>query len=230
MDDGSKENSSPCLSISPQILNDWIMECETKHNHPTIGNFTRHQLSIDILPIDVEENRLVEATSKSRFFALSYVWGKQEMFMTTSSNRYDMGKPGALCLPECPIPPVFRDAMKLVSMPSERYLWVDALCIEQDNPSQKHQQIKDMDIIYSQAVVIIVALSVVDAQSSLPGVRPMTRLPSNVVATARRFRVRAGPPSFQCCLDNSEYETRAWTYQERTLSRRCLFFTNHENA
>jgi len=99
-------------------------------------------------------------------------------------------------------------------------------CIEQDNKSQKHTQIFQMDVIYSQAVATIVALSALNATFGLPGVSRNTILPSLSYETICKLRLRARAPTFHENLTNAYYESRAWTLQERLLSKRCLLFTN----
>lgn len=214
-----------CSIASPDLIKTWIQYCEQHHDHSLTNTFSRGSFPIDILLIDVLQNRLMKITSGSRYFALSYVWGEVKMPHTTSSNRRQLERPNGLQYIQ--VPPVIRDSMELVRRLGERYLWVDALCIEQDNPSQKHSQISQMDIVYSQAIATIVALSGLDAESPLPGIRNGTRLYPKIAGTINDVAWELSPPRFSQALLNSEYETRAWTYQERMLSRKCLFFTNH---
>jgi hypothetical protein len=55
------------------------------------------------------------------------------------------------------IPRTILDAMRLVESLGERYLWVDLLCIIQDDEVFKHEEVNDMDSIYANACGTIVA-------------------------------------------------------------------------
>jgi len=65
-----------------------------------------------------------------------------------------------------------QDALTLVAKSGEKWLWCDQLCIEQDNLSQKHSSIQQMDVIYRQSLFTIVALSASKSSDQLPGIRP----------------------------------------------------------
>src|SRR5205085_7279690 len=125
---------------------------------------------------------------------------------------------------EFAFPQVIKDAIQLVRDIGERYLWVDAICIVQDDSTAKHQQIRRMDRIYSEAFATIIALAGADANASLPGVRGGTRDPQAVHHMGGHHMV-ATPPPLKYVLKLSKWDTRAWTAQERWLSRRCLFFS-----
>jgi hypothetical protein len=90
------------------------------------------------------------------------------------------------------LPATIEDAMLLVSKLNEHYLWVDSLCIIQDDAETKYSNIKQMDSIYSHAVATIIALSGFDADAGLPGVRPGTRDPQKIECPQLRERI-AGP-------------------------------------
>jgi hypothetical protein len=85
-----------------------------------------------------------------------------------------------------------------------------------------------MDSIYSQAVATIAALSSLNAASGLPGVRKDILLPSSASETIHELgiEVKASPPAIIEYISTACYESRAWTFQERLLSKRCLLFTN----
>jgi hypothetical protein len=50
----------------------------------------------------------------------------------------------------------------------EKYLWVDSICIVQDDPVVANAQINQMDLIYAQAVLTIVAATGQNANVDLP--------------------------------------------------------------
>jgi Heterokaryon incompatibility protein (HET) len=147
------------------------------------------------------------------------------MFVTTVANRPELEIVSGLSQYLNQVPLVIRDAMALIKSIGERYLWVDALCIEQDNPGQKHNQIAQMDIVYGHAFLTIVALCATDAGNSHPGVRPGTRESKEISQVIRGVRWVAQKDHFAVTFQDAIYETRGWTMQERLFSTRCLYLT-----
>lgn len=180
--------------------------------------------------IDVWQQCLVRPPSNSPYMALSYVWGGTPTFKTLRHNVEALQRPGALRegKAEGPVPRTIRDAMCLVERLGERYLWVDALCIVQDDAAQKHTDINNMGAIYANAAVTIVALGGRDAESGLPGLRGISAPRSvrqAVHPLSRGTRVvESRGISKGWNLDYSTYETRGWTYQEFFLARRKIVF------
>jgi hypothetical protein len=82
-----------------------------------------------------------------------------------------------------------------------------------------------MHLIYGQSVLTIIALSGLDANAGLPGVRPNTR-PLKYTPLGEDFALVANSQNLDLMMKNSHYETRGWTFQERILSRRCLFVSH----
>jgi len=197
-------------------LRSWLQQCENEHD--------QCRVSYDLPPllvIDVESMCLVEASSP-RYFALSYVWGTAEVFKTLQSNVDDLRQAGALERLGETIPLLIRDAVLLVQRLGERYLWVDSLCIVQDDDKAKHSLIGRMDAIYAKAVCTIIAHGSADASCSLPGLREETRQPYRVTAQGGDGVFVSSSPHYSTCP--SVYDTRGWTFQEQILSRRRLIF------
>lgn len=117
----------------------------------------------------------------------------------------------------------------------EKYLWVDCLCIRQDDEADKGKFIPQMDLIYGFALVTIVAASGVDADAGLPGVKrdPQTR------KLQMPFLIKGVPllqtldPEWINGLYGEDYRylgdfvwcKRGWTFQEKIFSGRLLIFT-----
>jgi hypothetical protein len=210
-------------------LKGWLSNCEANHGEDCnlwAYASARYRLPIEIVLIDVVNNCLVEAESDWRYLALSYVWGSVNMLSTVEANFTDLKKRGSLG-PGTSLPIVIQDAIELVRKLGEQYLWVDQLCIKQDSRG-KHQELARMDIIYSHALLTVAAVDAKDANNSLPGVRPRSRVPVQRVESVQDMLLISEPPPLQRFLRSCVYESRGWTFQERVFSKRILFVSEQQ--
>ncbi|KAK3393509.1 heterokaryon incompatibility protein-domain-containing protein [Podospora didyma] len=219
--------------LQPSLVRGWMKECEKSHIVScTISPSSLAFRIIKIFVIDVERLCVCEIISSQRYCALSYVVGGRTGLQLTKENRSKLFQEKSLS-PETilttssrKVPKVIRDGMLLVKSLGERYLWADSLCITQDDEGTKQTHIMNMDVIYSQALLTIISVSGKDSSCSLPGIRPNTRPDLNLTIDLGGFKMLAQPPGLRNILADSPYETRGWTFQERTLSPRCLYLTN----
>ena len=162
------EPESESRKASPEVLKGWLDNCELKHgeacHRSTNPRYTTH---IPLVLIDVVDRCLVQGTSSTKYFALSYVRGEVYMPETRRDNYNSRCKSGGL--PE--LPATIEDAMSVVESIGERYLWVDVLCIIQDDRQLKYKILALMDVIYIQAYATIVALSSTNASGGILGVK-----------------------------------------------------------
>jgi hypothetical protein len=219
-------------ATSPQInfgkVGELLHECS--YNHEQCSRIWQGPKYGDVEPtlfIDVERGTLVEGDTSWKYLAMSYAWGKVSLLQTTKQNLEKLKTSGGLSSARSQIPQTIRDAIALTSHLKVRLLWIDCLCIVQDDAERKHDAIQNMDIIYSQAFATIVAAEGRDAQSGFSGVQNMDRnLPINADIMIRGFNFGFCSPVVQS-FDSSQprcyqYE-RAWTLQEMSLSRRVLY-------
>lgn len=212
-------------TIDFEVITHLIENCGIQHHHHDL-DLLKFRLPPILQLIDVEDMMIISVTSTPRYLALSYVWGDCDSFAATSKIRQFLRQRGGLLIYLHEIPQTIKDAMEVVRILGERYLWVDRLCIEQDNLRQKAIHIEKMDAIYSHALLSIIAHAGVAATSPLPGLKMGTRLGlptkriDNIVMSVL-------PPN----LWGSEapHETRGWTLQEQLMSKRCLYFDWHRS-
>jgi hypothetical protein len=147
-----------------QSIKDWLSNCDRHHSDVC----DRSSLSSDIEPktswlIDVRDRCIVRGNASSDYLALSYTWqnktsliGKDSELQLFSNNIDILTAVDALEQYKSKLPKVILDAIELTSAIGKRYLWVDRLCIVQDNPD-KATEFSSMDRIYSGACMTIVA-------------------------------------------------------------------------
>jgi hypothetical protein len=92
-----------------------------------------------------------------------------------------------------------------------RYLWVDSLCIVQDEGEQKMAAIKSMDLVYAAADLVIVAGSSEHAYSGIPGVRPGSRTSPQPIEEITPGCRLAFKSRYADALSGARYSSRGWT-------------------
>lgn len=180
---------------------------------------------VEINLIDVRRMCLVQRNSATcGYFTLSYVWGGVEQHCLSKSNLDFLRQEGSFNAIMQHIPQVARDAIQLVRGLKGNYLWIDSLCIVQDDAEQKHHQIAHMAQIYSRSFLTIVAAEALNANSGLPCAH-YTDL--TLSKTYPGMEAPVDDNDLEQVLRSSKFGSRAWTYQEILLSRRRLFsYTN----
>ncbi|KAL8842265.1 MAG: hypothetical protein Q9170_000591 [Blastenia crenularia] len=218
-------------SVLPQW---WLKRCEEQHDKACVASPSSFDFGLKV--IDVELGSIVNAPPACSYAALSYVWGNVKQLELRKDTRKWLMSPGSLrhgkagykgasgLQPSVTI----RDAILLCRQLNFRYLWVDALCIEQDS-EDRMIQIQSMGSIYLGASLTIVAASGTDANAGLFGVAGGTlRTPCQHLATLRGVPAVTILPNYEESMGVSHWRTRGWTFQEEMLSHRCLIVTERQ--
>ncbi|RYC59516.1 hypothetical protein CHU98_g6698 [Xylaria longipes] len=195
------------------LLQQWISKCQINHVACQAPQGSFERLGITLTVVDCQSRSKVPLSQGERYLALSYRWGEPP----------NCDDPWAISA----APRTVRDAMALTLRLGFRYLWVDRHCIDQDNEVNKARELAIMDHIYENATLTIVAIAGSDDTYGLPGVgtEPIISRNEPSQATLAGHTLVSLNPDILTSVRNSEWSTRAWTFQEALLSRRCLLFT-----
>ncbi|KAI0435119.1 heterokaryon incompatibility protein-domain-containing protein [Xylaria sp. FL1042] len=195
------------------LLQRWINKCQISHTTCQQPQGSLDQLGVTLTVVDCQAKSKVPLARGENYLALSYRWGEPPK----------CDDPWAVSA----APRTVQDAMALTLKLGFRYLWVDRHCIDQNNEVNKARELAIMDHIYENATLTIVAMAGVDDTYGLPGIGAEPIVPRNEqpqALWAGRSLVSLSPDILTSVKD-SEWSTRAWTFQEALLSRRCLLFT-----
>lgn len=207
----------------------WMKSCASLHvpdcNPPRFH--MSEDLDTSLLLVDVRRMRLAECRWASRYVALSYVWASSPSLKSTKKNIHRLQEDGAVRELWGELPQAIKDAIELTDALGETYLWVDALCIIQDDNRSKAVYIARMNQIYGNAHITLVTLNGPSAESALLGVahsRVLIQSPIEINGLNLVPRL----PQLSTVEQYSAWSCRAWTFQEGLLSRRCLYFAEHQ--
>jgi hypothetical protein len=242
------------LAHTIQIAQKWIASCEKFHPHCHIREFPPlpgRVLNIG-KPGEQEKIKLIAgAEIRAKYVALSYRWGQ---FSSIKTSRDTLEQHLARIAWDS-LPKTFQDAISLCWGLGVQYLWIDALCIVQDDIREWEIESSNMASVYANSYLTVAATACPNNESSLffrrmtsfRDVENTKRFPQDIytdgieakdrgISTGlfirpnlhlahRRFR---NLENAKIHLSDAPLLTRAWAFQERLLPCRTLHFHREE--
>jgi hypothetical protein len=228
------------IQIDLNLIHKWRICCQQEHGLLCQPKMWTSHLQEHIRMVDVNQRCIVKPPPDSCYLALSYVWGTMSHLKLNEETQTRLMQPGGLSNEYSDIPQTIKDAMYLTEQLEEKYLWVDAICIKQDDPDDRAKQIENMGNVYSCAHLTIAAAAGCDANSGLPGVRPNSRLMKQYFGQvnaleksvygipSHRLQLISTSRPYSTSMQRSVWSNRGWVFQEVNLSHRLLVFTEDQ--
>ncbi|ETS86568.1 hypothetical protein PFICI_00396 [Pestalotiopsis fici W106-1] len=215
---------------SLNIAAEFLKACRDQHDGCHVEE---SPLPTRVLDTDLPDGmvKLIEPHGQSgKYACLSYCWGGVDNFITSQST-IDSRRSG---FHVSELPKTLGDAVKTIRHLGIRYLWVDSLCICQDDPQDWAQESARMADVYSNAYLVIAANRSADASGGCFHSR--TAQPScevDLPGYADNVHVRCVLLSDEIDWDHGGFTSeplskRAWGLQERALARRVLHFNSRQ--
>lgn len=217
----------------------WLRQCLSTHEKCLKAKPSPNFMPTRVLDVVNEKVRLVETAKlalpdvEREYLALSHCWGTTQII----TSRNDNLKNHLEDIPFGALSKTFQEAVKVTRKLSFRYLWIDSLCIIQDNEFDWEQEAAQMCDIYRNATLTIGAAHASGGEGGcffkIDGLRylPLVVELNLQVHGQNPFQCR---PVFKGWGRGLPYELsrymgpalygRAWVLQEQILSLRSLSF------
>ncbi|KIL84602.1 hypothetical protein FAVG1_12128 [Fusarium avenaceum] len=157
-------SSAAVASFIKQAIKDCL------DNHPTCAENQSDLLPTRLLDVAQDQGNVVRLVhthdfKSVRYAALSYCWGDSAILKTTRATLKSMEQGIEMAT----LPAAYVDAIRLCREIGIPYLWIDALCIVQDDPEDWGRESAIMGSVYSNAYLTIAAESTASATQSFLG-------------------------------------------------------------
>ena len=211
---GRKYNNN---KVNLDLVRAWLTTCDSFHE-----NECQNQWDSDlsgqkqvawIYCVDVKRLCLVQIPRTERYTALSYVWGSVNQLRTEKASLGLLLNDGALSIVIDQVPQTIIDAINLTGELGFEFLWVDSLCIVQDDDESKDNFIPNMHLIYGSAWLTIIAQTAENANTGLQGYRPGTRGKTQAVREVVPGLSLGIAPHYGSIVYHSRHAERGWTYE-----------------
>ncbi len=175
----------------------------------------------DHFELKLRETR--ESSVTGPYVALSYCWGGAQP-ITSTRAVIDRWKAG---VPWDGLPQTLKDAVVVCHRLGVGLLWVDALCIVQDDQADKDREIPEMPNVYRNSLFTIAASRARNVSQGFLGKRQGTDFLHHVFTLPYQCRGPARRGSvvlIRTQIEAEPLDTRGWALQERLLSPRTVEF------
>jgi hypothetical protein len=208
----------------------WIHECTTNHRDcHFVASADRGWFPKRILDLRNNRIKLCNGLQECSIYAcLSHCWGTGNSMIKTTVATIEQFKSNILWET---LSKTFQDAVDICRRLGIHWLWIDSLCIIQDDEGDWKEVASKMAEIYENSFLTIAATTSRDGSG---GCYATTRPELLDRHLSQGFYFGAQPPEFPAKSRKSPNSskwplfTRGWVYQELRLSHRVLHFCSRE--
>ena len=212
------------------VIRSWMSEC--MKTHTPCARKTLSSLPTRVIDVgqanSLDDPYLLEASGRvAPYLALSYCWGAGNRLISTRDSVAKRKEGFTLA----ELPGTLRDAILVTRGVGVRYLWVDALCIIQDDDRDWQSESSNMRAIYRNALFVISALDAPHSDSGIFYDRTALIASSDdadAMSTSLHLREDPGPDLYKPSYGHTSLNQRAWALQERFMATALVHFSRQK--
>lgn len=165
---------------------------------------------------------VVTDSQHGEYVALSQIWDRSDSSKLTAQNlRQFQQEIDLTCLSQN-----FLDALEITRRLGFEYIWIETLCIIQDDEDDRSREASKMANTYGLAAMTISATAASDSQSGIFSDRHVYYSP--ILGRNKDRYLRPKLLRWNWDIERSPLAQRGWAAQERMLSPRVLHFTKRQ--
>lgn len=240
----TRQSDTRC-EVCLEFIKESVQQCLT--DHPACRNSDGAFVPTRLLYVGGDDAalRLCETTEWEEhppFVALSHCWGGSNPLSLIKSRLGDFKEHIELS----ELPNTFKDAITVARLLQMQHLWIDSLCIIQDDTTDWEKEAARMADVYSKAAIVVTGASSPNPETPFLGPREDEWLTKtftfpaspgvNVPIQARKRAILAAPleqglleapftTSWASLKRVGPLYNRGWCFQEAHLATRNLHFT-----
>ncbi|KAJ4987611.1 heterokaryon incompatibility protein [Stagonosporopsis vannaccii] len=219
-------------SVARKMMATWLRQC--KEGHASCNERLEHGAPTRLLDLEAftacKDLRLVCTTDTGgqEYAALSYCWGHGVTTKLRTSNLVEF----ASRIPITQLSKTVVEAVEVCRGLNIRYLWVDALCIMQEDNEDFAHEVSRMGSIYAGALITVAAADSEHCHSGIYRRRtPLSQ--KDLVIEGHGVTLDITSRAYECnnhdgWLSNTLLSYRGWAYQERVMAPRTIHFDRNE--
>lgn len=222
---GRRLAPEPCTGESLDIVKSWMVDCA--QNHPACKHYAPGKLPRRVIDVGSEvRNPTLHIADGERepYLTLSHCWGGKLSSSLRKNNQELFQKGFHLST----LPKTFQDAIIVTRRLGVKYLWIDALCIIQDDLSDLNTETAAMAEIYEGALLNICPIGSPNSETGFlfPRTNGSVHFDAeDTMGHKQRLFLQVFEGGLDQKLDvDGILQQRGWTLQERVLSRANLCF------
>ncbi len=217
-----------------ELIREWLRICHENHGCKCIVYSKKQMFTIRL--VYVRAGTIVPFAQGGDsnippYVSLSWVWGSSEAYDGLTSDRLPHAQKEGF-LKTLRLPVTVSDAILFLERLGMHYLWVDLLCIVQDETVDKELYLPLMGAVYAASEFTVIANGRNSVSEGLPGVRTGTRPRTQQVVQSDELVLVSGLDAKFDNHSNDEqnppWQNRAWTFQEKLLSPRCIVLGSNQ--
>ncbi|ORY08584.1 heterokaryon incompatibility protein-domain-containing protein [Clohesyomyces aquaticus] len=237
----SANDTNTGSSASFSRIKAWLDICTSSHPACSQADSQPPPLPTRVIAVGQKGSStcyLVSGENKSGFYAtLSHCWGNPaNRPLTTTDQTLALRQQG---IGDDELPKTFQDAVQVCREIGIEYLWIDSLCIIQEQKSQADwaKEAPSMGFVYGNSTLTICAAAAADSTKGCFKERlGLICWPCPIDLFGQRCYVSRyptkneesrGDPGDRDGMPWNSLAKRAWVLQEQVLSRRSVIFSEH---